>query len=380
MRFLNYTGSTDWDIVANRCDEIDGLSEEEKIKVKKAFSFLKNEFGVDYLKEVGNEHYFYFHIHNYAPPSRLWFAYVAEMIERVKDFSNYNSLLKRLKNPKKFREAYTVLETAYNYGNDGFNIEFDPVINIKSKNKVPDLKLINVVTKEELICEVSISFTSVKQNEAFDNETEIFNAVISNDGLEFAGRVIKTLSEIEKSQIKNTILNFAESVKEGNGFGVLVIEDVLLLGYATPENVKKLEDWAKNNGCNVRSFEGPYFDVDEIRRIENKINEKKRQLPYDNAGIIMIYDSDFFHSIRSIQEAVVFLEKTLAKISNIAAVIIQGKFMGSINPLKIRIGKHLFIQKMGKDTFVEKYLIIWNEHCSFKLTEDTISKIYWSIE
>ncbi|MHB8336868.1 MAG: hypothetical protein ACYDEE_05575 [Ignavibacteriaceae bacterium] len=94
----------------------------------------------------------------------------------------------------------------------------------------------------------------------------------------------------------------------------------------------------------------------------------------------MIYDGDFFYSIRSIHEAIIFLESSLSKFPNIAAVIIQGKFMGSINPIELKLGKHLFIQKIGKDGYVEQYLVIWNSLCKSKITEDAISKIYKSIE
>lgn len=379
MRFLTKIEGQDWNNLITHCDEFDGLTDEEKVRVKKAFAFLKNEFGAGFLKDVDREHYFYFHIHNYAPPSRLWFAYLAEMIESVKNFPNYNSLLRRLKNPKKFREAYTVLETAFNFRNVGFDIEFDSAVTISGKNKVPDLKLINIKTKESFYCEVSVSYTSVKQNEATETELEIFNTVISTPGLEFAGRIIRTLSDVERTKIKDKILIFAKSVSEELGFGMLIIEGVLMLGYATQDNVEKLEDWAKNNGCNLRSFEGPNFDVNELRRIENKINEKKKQLPYDSANIIMIYDGDFFYSIRSIHEAIAFLEYSLSKIPDITAIIIQGKFMGTINPISLKFGQHLFIQKMGKDTYVEQYLIILNKFCKTPITDDTISRIYQSI-
>ncbi|MHB8336867.1 MAG: hypothetical protein ACYDEE_05570 [Ignavibacteriaceae bacterium] len=279
MRFLTEIEAQDWNTIANHCDEFDGLTVEEKVRVKRAFSFLKNEFGDDFLRTIDSAHPFNFHIHNYAPPSRLWFAYLAAMIESVKYFPNYISLLKRLKVPNKFHEAYTVLETSFNFKSVGFDIEFDPGITINGRNKVPDLKLINTETKESFYCEVSVSYTSVKQNEAMKTEIEIFNAVISATGLEFAGRVTKTLPDIEKTEIKDKIINLAKTVSEELGFGVLIIEDVLILGYATQDNVEKLEDWAKNNGCSLRSFEGPYFDVNEMRRIENKINEKKNNYP-----------------------------------------------------------------------------------------------------
>ena len=134
MRFLTKIEGQDWNNLITHCDEFDGLTDEEKVRVKKAFNFLRNEFGVDFLKEVDDQHYFYFHIHNYAPPSRLWFAYLAEMIESVKYFPNYISLLKRLKVPNKFHEAYTVLETSFNFKSIGFDIEFDSEVTIHAYN------------------------------------------------------------------------------------------------------------------------------------------------------------------------------------------------------------------------------------------------------
>ncbi len=109
-RFLTRDEATDWDIVANHFYGIKNITEEQKELVRNAFSFLKNEFGKNYLREIDLDHPMNFHIHNYVLASRLWFVDLAANIKRLKEFPNYKSLYRRLKNPENFQKLFRFLK------------------------------------------------------------------------------------------------------------------------------------------------------------------------------------------------------------------------------------------------------------------------------
>jgi len=274
MRFLTEEEAKDWDAIAGKLDGINGLNDFDKARIKKAFGFLKREFGVDFLKKMDTSHPFNFNIHNYVADSRLWFAHLAENLNSIKSYPKYSYLLKRLLDSKKFLEAYSVLETACKFNKTGFDIEFDPSVIINNKNKEPDLKLINPITSESFFCEVSISNISEVQKKATKTEMDLFYTIIRQSGIEFTGKVLKSLSDNHKEEVADKIKIFSKNVIEELGFGELIIEGVLILGMATKGNIGKLEDWAKLQNCRLGSFEGPPIDVNEIHRMEFKIKKR----------------------------------------------------------------------------------------------------------
>ena len=155
-RFLRPDEATNWDTVASHFYGIKDITEKQIELARNAFSFLKNEFGEKYLKEMEPIHPMYFHIHNYVQASRLWFVELAADIKRLKEFPNYESLYRRLKNSKKFPEAFSVLEIAIKFCKAGFNIEFDPKVKVNGRSKEPDLRVLNSSNDKSFYCEVSV--------------------------------------------------------------------------------------------------------------------------------------------------------------------------------------------------------------------------------
>ena len=378
-RFLTRDEATDWEIVANHFYGIKDITEEQKELVRNAFSFLKNELGENYLKEMESIHPMYFHIHNYVLASRLWFVELAADIKRLKEFPNYKSLYRRLKNSRKFPEAFSVLELAIKFCKVGFNIEFDPNVKINGKPKEPDLKVINSSNTESFFCEVSVLNVSVIEQNAMNSGMKLFNAVMSFPYLQFAGKVERILDENEIKNVSDQIFELKKKVNEESGFGELRIKDVLTLGLSSEENKEQIVKWAKEHNCEVGNFEQPYFESNELKRMKTKINEKRKQLPYDKPNLIMIYANTFFYTSGEPIHVINELEKHLTKYKNINGVIIRGKFMGTIEPLIAKIKQHIFIQKYQYDAYAEQYLILWNMAGEKKFNDETKKSIIDSI-
>ena len=374
-RFLNRDEATNWDVMANHFYGIKDITEEQKELVRNAFMFLKIELGENYLKEMEPIHPMYFHIYNYVLASRLWFVELAADIKRLKEFPNYKSLYRRLKNSRKFPEAFSVLEIAIKFCKTGFNIEFDPKVKVNGRTKEPDLKVINPSNDKSFFCEVSELNASVIEKKAMNTELKLFEAVISLPTLLFAGKVEKILEENEIQNILNKMFELKKRVNEETGFGELIIKDVLTLGLSTEENKDKITRWAEGHNCEVGNFEQPNFESNELQRMKTKINEKRKQLPYDRPNLIMIYDNDFFYTCGEPIHVINELERLLARYKNINGVIIRGKVMAPIEPLISKIKQHIYIQKYQYDAYAEQYLIIWNIHSLHALDVEMIVKI-----
>lgn len=378
-RFLKRNEASNWDIVANHFYGIEKITEEQKELVKNAFIFLKMELGENYLREIDTNHPMMFHINNYVLSSRLWFVDLAADIQRLKEFPNYKALHRRLTRPEKFPEGFSVLEIAIKFCKAGFNIEFDPKVEVNERPKEPDLKVINSIDEEFFFCEVSLLNASAVEKDARNTEMILFNAVISSHSLLFAGKVEKILNEKEVKNISDQIYEMAKRVKEESGLGELIIKDVLKLGLSTEEKKDKLVKWADENNCEVGNFEQPYYESNALQRIKTKINAKRKQLPYDRPNLIMIYDNDFFYTCGDPINVISELEKFLEKYKNITGVIIRGKVMATIEPLITKIKQHVFIQKYQYDNYAEQYLIIWNMASERKFNEETKNRIIDSI-
>lgn len=212
-----------------------------------------------------------------------------------------------------------------------------------------------------------------------NTELKLFNAVISLPILLFAGKVERILDENEIKNISDKIFELKKRINEENGFGELVIKDVLTLGLSTEENKNELVKWAEEHNCEVGNFEQPYFESKELRRMKSKINEKRKQLPYNGSNLIMIYDNDFFYTCGEPIYVIDELGKHLAKYKNINGVIIRGKVMATIEPSISKIKQHIYIQKCQYDAYAEQYLIMWNMASERKFSKESVKRIIDSI-
>lgn len=379
MKFLTPEQARDWDFVANHYEEIENINEEQKDKAKKAILFLKEELGKNYLKEIDADHPIYFNIINHVVTTRLWFIDFASDIKRLREFPNYKALQSKLIKPNRFPEAFSELELAIKFCKSGFNIEFEPIVQVNNRQKVPDLKVTNCLNEESFNCEVSISKLSDIAIKAEKIEYEIFIELQFPNFLESAGRVEKMLSDGEKKEIIEKIRELKKEVNEKTGFGELVIKGLITLGIATKENEDKLVNWAKDHKCELKSFTGPPYEVDELKRMKNKLRQEWKQLPYDEPNLIMIYDNDFFYTSGDALTGINQLEDFLTGYKNINGIIIRGKYVGTIKPCKVMIKEHTYIQKYQYDNYAEQYLILWNKKCQTPLKLETTNRIIESI-
>lgn len=370
-----------WEKLIQRCDMIEELTDLEKEKTKRAFLFLKKEFGDEFLEYAVDEvdpHPFAYYIINSAPWTSKWLMRFSDALKSLKEADGYPSLLKRLKNKDMFVEGESVLEVAYKFHRAGFNIVIDPSTAIN--RKVPDLKITNKETGEELFVEVSMQQLSMNHAKAIRTFNEVFDKLsFSIFDLTFCGRIFKVLSERHMSEVLKEVENKIEIAKSENVFQELIIEDTIELGIAPYKDKDVLAIWAKSRGLNFGQFIGPSINVDEIQRLRLKIQKEQKQLPQNSPSILVVGNNSLFHSLHDIKKGINELEECLYEFSNILFLIGTGFhecYDGITQDEMVMKDQHIFVRRLREDSSVEQCMILLNRYCDFHISPATISKVY----
>lgn len=370
---------TDWNALINHCDNLDELTDFEREKAKRAFEFLKSEFGDIFLREAyGNGHPFMWQIVNFAPWTRKELVRFADAMKDLKSQSNYSLLLERLKNPKCFSEANSVMQIGHKAFKAGFNIHFYPQIEKDEKTKSPDLKLTDTKSHDDLFCEVTILGESNVETTAQEISRKIWDKVMFTvPFMNACGKVYKPLSHKHADHIVTEIEKIVQKAQKDNTFQELEIEDVISVGIAPTNDKPLLQKWASERGMQIGSFSGPPYNVDQVYRLKRSIIDKQSQLPLDHANIIAIYSNNFFFWAKDIKAAIIELEEPLYDYDHILTTVIIGGYMGgSPEENVISKGQHLYFKKTRNEFIVDEGLILWNQFCNKRLSPVSISKVY----
>lgn len=369
---------TNWEKLIEQCSTYDEFTDIEKEKAERAFLFLKHEFGEEFLKNAFEElHPIMYYFVNSAPWTRKWLTRVADSLTTLKKMEGYASLLKRLKDKDKFFEGKSVLEIAYKFSKTGFRIFIDPPLS--NNVKVPDLKITNGKTGEELFVEVSVQQQSINHTKAIRTFDEIFNQLSPFCGLIYCGRVFRILSERHMVDVIKTVKDKIDMAKKENAFQELIIEDTIELGIAPSKETDVLTAWAKSRGLEIGYFVGPPFNTDEIPRTRHKIWKEQLQLPRTSANIVVIENNNLFRSVKDIKREISDLEECLYDFSNLLCLIGIGFYEcydGKMQDEIVKRDQHSVIRRLREDSTAEHCMILYNRYCDFHVSPSTIDKVY----
>ena len=378
---------TDWDVLIKQCATYDELTTFEKSKAQRALLFLKREFGEGFLKESleglnrdnlqpEKVHPIMQYFMNSAPWTRKWITRFAEEIESLKGADGYSKLLIRLKDKKKFYEGVSVLEVAYKLFKAGFSIVFDPTTT--DTRKVPDIKLKNRDSGEELFVEVSIQQESLTRTKAARNFWEFFGQFSPFLGLLYCGRILKILSERHMAEIIRELKDKIELSKKDCSFQELVIEGVIEVGIAPQTEKELLETWAKSRGLQIGRFSGPPVSTNEIPRTMQKMEREQQQLPRNSPNLLIIQNNNLFKNFQEVKSEMDELEECLYALPNLLAFIAIGysECFWSVQDEVVMKDQHVAFKRLRPDATLEQCMILLNRYCDFPLSPGTISKIY----
>ena len=366
-----------WENFIERRKLIDEFTDYEREKVVRSLSFLREILGEDFLKKsIEEKHPIGAYILNLAPWTTKWFVWFSDALKELQDVQNFSSLLERIKNKDKFSEAISVLEIAYKFLKTGFSIIVDPQEE-HLQLKVPDLKLIDKDTKEEMFVEISILSESQISRNAFHTLNRIMAPLWSSVPFyHYCGRVYKTLSERHLEYIIEKVIGLVDKVKKGESFHELVIGGVIEIGIAPERDKSILQKWAFDRDLKVGEFSGPSYNVDEILRIKRKIKREQIQLPLTHPNIIVINNNNAFFFLKDVKKVINELEEEVYKHPHILMAILYGKILGSDTEENIMKDQHIFIKKSTTYLHTENIILLLNKFCDYKITPTIITKLY----
>ncbi|MEA3203001.1 MAG: hypothetical protein QOI63_667, partial [Thermoplasmata archaeon] len=139
-----------WDDLQPKSAE--GYTSSDLEEIPKAIGFLRKALGEEFVANgMHARHPMMFYVVNQAQWTRKWFAQFAKALQSTRHWANGDSLLERIRDPRKFREALSVLRAGVALEGAGFRIEVDPRID---SSKIPDLR-IAAPNGDTLLVEVS---------------------------------------------------------------------------------------------------------------------------------------------------------------------------------------------------------------------------------
>jgi hypothetical protein len=366
-----------WEKLAAHCDSIDELSDLEKEQAKRSFRFLRGELGEDFLARAYAEgHALAANIGNLAPWTRRWVAHFADSLRELQAAENYQRLLTLLKSKERAPEALLTTKFAAMLSKAGFGLTIDSPITVHDVRKVPDLRLIDLESGEELYVEISASRPSVVERDAHEIGWLITRPLMGLPLLRYTARIYKSLSRPHLISLVRQTAELAHRVRQDGAFRELVIDGVLELGVAPEHDVVMLNRWGAPRGLQAGTIEGPPYNVDEVQRTEQKVKHEQRQLPLDRPNVLIIENLRLFLHSRDIEKVVSQLEETVYEYPHVLAVMISGSIPGRAKTDVKTSGQHLFVQRAAFGLVQEYYLLLFNRFCELKVSPSVISRLY----
>jgi hypothetical protein len=370
----------DWDKLILSCDDVRGMTDEEKERARQAIGYLRQILREGFLRRaIAKGHPIRGLVLNTTRSTRLWFIYMAEALKELSEADGFRRVFKKFKEPDESVEAESVLNVAFRLKRAGFNITFEPQVTVtqqsgQRKQKHPDLRIVDNETGEEVIVEVSILERSATHREAFDishffiplfNEVEPAKFTVDvelKEGFDddHVGEAVRLLREV------------ADEVERTGEFKTLVNER-MTAGIAPTGNEEQLRQWGKEHGIS-QGVAGPSIWSDEISRARMKIRDKLAQLPEDRPGVIVIPTTgsmmfNFYDPLLIVG----VLQEEVSRYPRLWGVVLLHDYVGGAQagPVVTKLGASTLIDKARTDVFREQTAILLNEACSLPVSHVT---------
>jgi len=404
--FVTVEDYWNWDKYIEQIDLID-LSATDRRRARDSITYLRRVLAEGFLKRAIRE----------ANPIYRWYFAMAtpqarksliRFVEGLRDLEgsvNFRSALRdikrRLKTEEDFErltEKLSMVRVAHKFLIGGFEVEFDPVINIPGKRnqlrpKKPDLRVVDSENGSEIIIEVSRMKASDSQ-QLCSRTFDIVWRVLMDKGMFSDPEALKDITKprhilpyavihrgIEEEELKEIIEQIEqliERVRTSGKFDQLIIPGTIEVAIASYEDHHHAKEWAANRGLNGNdTVVGPWIESDEMARAKAKLRKELEQLPLDKPGIVIIEARDnlLFFSY-DMQEVATYLAEELKKYPQLLCAVFFHSFnSGEGESYLIPIGPHDFLQEMRSDGSTSQSLIVRNPDCSRGLPVSTVKKL-----
>lgn len=358
----------DWDYHIERVKSAEELTSEQKKEVIDGFEAIREIFDEGWLKEaVEKNHPLIWYLHNLAPWTRFWLLDFAKKLIELKSLQKFEEIKRGLIDPKKFGASIAELEIATKLKRAGIDVELYPKID----SKECDLKA--KINDAEIFIEITVLGASEEEREA-SKTNELVRLLAYNFDFESSCKIYKPLSKPRREELQRKIKYTIEEVKK-KGCCKEISEPGVIDCFICPKGKSdELKQLLKEKGL-TRTYEGPPFSSDEIRRIRKKIQNETEQLPKNKPGIIIVFDDNLLGWARGEEDYFQIaykLEETIYDESQLMFGIVTNRGIGHEESFR-EIGNWIIIRKSPYEILQESTIIIKNKYCEFPIDEKILN-------
>ncbi len=387
-----------WDKYYEQLDLIE-LTEADRGRAQRSISYLRILLGEDFLhiaRLQGNPILPWF-LMNAAPRARLSLISFAEALEVLKSSNKFNDLVARIKDARRVEEALTVLDAAHKFLSAGLSVCFDPDVMVADKHgvmkpKMPDLKLTDGETGEEIFVEVSRLNTGAKQNQlrrTHDVIWHVVHAAVNTDSgvwedltnpkyvLPYV-RIERGLDDDELRSVAGKVEEVIREVITTNEYRERSFGDMLEMAVSPAHDHSRAKVWAAAR--KMRDWvESPPIPFNEINRAKGKIFVELHQLPDDRPGIVLIpaVSGNLLFFVCDVRAIISELEKEVSRHPKLLCAVVSHSFTdsGKAEQFAATRGQHVICSRRGEDMSTEQTVMIYNGSCVMPVAASTAAKI-----
>ena len=289
-----------------------------------------------------------------------------DAMSAVAGADGFDGMLAKIRNPKHFRASIAELEMAGRLARNGCRIEFEPRVG----SKKPDMLCHN---------EKSRFFLEVK---TLDVAPETENVDKTMDAIRDAcrpifpiGEIYKTLSGPHLNEVVGILGQKARHAVSSKKAVEVDLENTLkvyLVPDELPDHVEMCRKWhgrQAGGGAMPRDsfvLTGPSDDVKPEHRVKIRIDRfaKKRQIPPEETGVLVIAGDFFFGGANDIEKFVDHIAEQVYELENIPAVVLvtRKRYVGEDAKIAKKDG-FVFIRNRPHKNIEEYIVIVKNRFC-----------------
>ena len=347
------------------------LSNKDKDEIFMGLYQIKRILGEDFLlTSVQDKHPVLGYFRNTAPWTRFWLKEFGETLSALEESLRFEKVRQKLISKENFSSAISELEIAYRFKIAGFSVEFYP----KHGRYECDLKAKKLDTK--VYVEVSNIGPSEEEQKTSYTLHELAKPYIFDFEVAVAGKIYKTLSHPRIAEIKREINNCVRKAKKEQECFLVSkpgILDIIICPRSLSDQTRR---WLKQKGLRS-TFEGPSYDVDEIRRARRRFRHENKQLPKNDPGLIVLFDDNIVveGDAESYRRLGYELEEEIYEHSNlIAGVLIFPHFVGADEETHHEANL-VWSRKTKYRLGGENTLVMKNRYSRFEIDEEIIQAL-----
>lgn len=389
-----------WDKYIEQCELIN-LPDADKQRVEQALRRLRRVLGEGFLRRSHDRRslLFFWYFTNTTARARLALIELAESLDVFRDAPGFRGVLKRIRKPtddEEQPEAMSVIAVADRFRKVGFSISFEIAVTATDRHglahrRLPDLKIVDEETGEEVFVEVSRLMLGEEQRKiertyhyiwsqvhnAMWRDPEAMKDVLHSRFILPYALIHRSMNDEELTDATARIGALLDNVRASNEFREFTIEGVIEVCASPYDDHAPARTWAAARGM-TDLVEGPLIDTDEVDRAREKLRGKVEQLPDDRPGIVVMTATGnlifYTNDVRRIAAGLV--EEAHRHPRLLCAIILHAFDEGAQEGTTIvEAGRHAFVNKVTERGATEQSLIVFNETCGHPVSDVTWDKI-----